>query len=362
MTTTTLLLKEWQSASGYWPQIVSVWIVFILWRIQQHHYQDNTIVDSMKVDPNIPTHKLHHSHKLTRQNGCDDISTSDTIDSDDDDENDGNTNADAMRAKRELEKLVPSSTEAECTRFVTASRNDTKRAKAKLDSYLQWHQDHTALVHLLDPNILLSNCKDDDWTIASQVAKMVACKQKSSTPLTTASATVARIARMYCNNVSGDSICDREGHRILHIMPGRMDSTLVQPCTYALALALYIDRKLDRSSEETITVLIDVRGRKGWQNRHPCRQLSFIQSVTKLLLAMFPERLHRCLVFPVPTSGMWIWNLCKGWIDPSTVSKIHLLEGEARIFSPPPFGQMEVFMTPEIAQWLEDQRNDDLED
>ena len=63
----------------------------------------------------------------------------------------------------------------------------------------------------------------------------------------------------------------------------------------------------------------------------------------------------------VPSSGMWIWKLCKGWIDPSTVSKIQLLEGEARIFSPPPFGQMEAFMTPEIAQWLEDQRNNDLE-
>ena len=358
MTTLMLLFSEWQNGSGYWTHIVSVWILFILWRIQQH--RQDTFIDIDYL--NISTHKKN-KHNLTRQIGSDDISTTDTIDSDDDDENDGtdnaDSNADAKKAKRELQKLVPLSTEAECTRFVTASRNVTKRAKAKLDTYLQWHQDHAAMICSLNPDILLSNNDEDDWMIASHVAKMVVCKEKSR--VSVATIPVARIARMYCDNISGDSICDREGHRMLHIMPGKMDSTMVHPYTYALALALFIDRKLDRSSDETITVLIDVRGRKGWQNRHPCRQLPFIQSVTRLLLAMFPERLHRCLVFPVPSSGMWIWKLCKGWIDPSTVSKIQLLEGEARIFSPPPFGQMEAFMTPEIAQWLEDQRNNDLE-
>jgi hypothetical protein len=57
---------------------------------------------------------------------------------------------------------------------------------------------------------------------------------------------------------------------------------------------------------------------------------------------------------------MWIWNLCSVWIDPLTVAKINLLEGEARIFSPAPFKEMEVFMSPKIALMLECRRNEGI--
>ena len=328
---------------GYWTHFMGVLILLLLWKFQRLQ-QNETI---------------HHPSSPTDDAMLKRIVTVDSTVSEDSDGDDNETvnscsseNIYSDEGERKLHRLVPLSTEEECTRFFAACKHDTGRAHTKLEAYLQWHQDHAAIEETLG---LESHPKSDryDWKIASQVA-MIASKEKSG-------ASLARIARVYCDE-DGAPICDREGHRMLHIMPGLMNGKTAYPATYALALALFINKKLDRLSSEKITVIIDVRGRKGWANIHPCRQLPFIQSVTKLLLAMFPERLHRCLLFPVPLSGMWIWNLCKVWIDPLTVSKINLLSGEARINSSPPFAQMEAFMTPNIAQMLEDQRNEDLED
>jgi hypothetical protein len=328
---------------GYWTHFMGTLVLFLLWKFQQHQ-QDETI-----NDPSSPIVDAMVKRIVT-------VDTTVSEDSDGDDDETENSYSDEKlysdEGDRKLHDLVPLATEEECKRFFAACKQDTGRAQTKLEAYLQWNQDHAEIEETLG---LDSNPKSDeeDWKIASQVA-MIACNEKSG-------ASLARIARVYSDD-TGAPICDREGHRMLHIMPGQIDGKEAYPATYALALALFINRKLDRSSSEKITVMIDVRGRKGWANIHPCRQLPFIQSVTKLLLAMFPERLHRCLLFPVPSSGMWIWNLCKVWIDPLTVSKINLLAGEARIVSSPPFAQMEAFMTPEIAQMVEDQRNEDLED
>jgi hypothetical protein len=135
---------------------------------------------------------------------------------------------------------------------------------------------------------------EDEWNKAAAIA-MVSCQEDVT------SVKLPRLARVY--SVDGSAVRDRDGRRILHVMPGQMDPSLAKPSTYALALALYIDRKMDRASSECLTVALDVRGGKGWRNIPPLRNLPFIKTVVKLLLAMFPERLHKCLLFPVPQAA-----------------------------------------------------------
>jgi hypothetical protein len=71
------------------------------------------------------------------------------------------------------------------------------------------------------------------------------------------------------------------------------------------------------------------------------------------IAAMFPERLHQCLLFPVPQAANWIWNIVKAWIDPDTSRKVQLLKGHATKVSQPPFEAMEKFLEPEVAKLLE---------
>lgn len=328
-------VTESKSSWGYWTHFVCGFVLVLLWRFQQHQLEGHLESPKRAIEREI----------------ADDITVVESIDSDEDDE--GGKQEESLiseKAKLELHGLVPSSTSAECARFVKASRTDIRRAKDKLEAYLKWHQEHALFEKSLEFNGE-PRTDEDEWILASQVA-IIACNEKSGVSLD-------RIAGIYCDNI-GTPIRDFEGHRILHVMPGRVDAKIAHPNTYALALALFINKKLDRSSSEKITVVIDVRGRKGWPNIHPCRQLPFIKAITGLLLAMFPERLHRCLLLPVPASAMWIWNLCSVWIDPLTVAKINLLEGEARIFSPAPFKEMEVFMSPKIALMLECRRNEGI--
>jgi len=163
-----------------------------------------------------------------------------------------------------------------------------------------------------------------------------------------------RLGRMY--QIDADYARDKSGARILHFIPGQLDPKLADHITYALACALYVDRKLKRESHETLTVMIDVRGGFGWPNIMPHRQLPFIQTVTKLLLALFPERCNRCLLYPMPSSALWIWNLVKVWIDPVTSSRMCLLSGPATIRSTPPFSQMEEHLTIEMSHFIENKR------
>jgi len=71
---------------------------------------------------------------------------------------------------------------------------------------------------------------------------------------------------------------------------------------------------------------------------------------------MFPERLGRAIVYPVPYTLSWIWTAAKCCIDPETRKKIVLLTGPARVASPPPTEQLLDYLEPEVEFLIEFER------
>jgi hypothetical protein len=251
----------------------------------------------------------------------------------------------------QLEQLVPEATVAERLRFLVAKKGNVEAAAKALKAYLQWRNDHQHTQKQGEPALLeLELYTDDndwnDWNIAAAAA----CKARKETCRTP----LPRIARLH--KIEGSDIRDRRGYRALHIIPGQMDDRLVSLTTYATAVALYIDRKLARESPDRVSVLIDVRGGVGWRNTHVSKLLPFIQTTTKLLLTMFPERLQRAVVYPLPPAFGWIWSVSKRCIDPLTADKICLLTGPATIESPPPVSQMVEYLDESIVALLEKER------
>jgi CRAL/TRIO domain len=314
---------------GYYAHVIALLILFCLWRFP------SASAKGLLNDPNKAT-KGNNGSALQRCTSDED-STSDDV---------SVKLKEVMDQDEELRQLFPNATAAERKRFQIARIGNIEACKAQLGVYLEWREKHGVIGKNLECEKIESD--EDEWNNAATIA-MVSCEEEL--PYTR----LPRLARIY--SVDGSAVRDRDGRRILHVMPGQMDPKLAKPSTYAVALALYIDRQLDRASTECLTVALDVRGGKGWPNIPPLRNLPFIKSVVKLLLAMFPERLHRCLLFPVPQAANWIWNIIKAWIDPDTSCKVQLLTGPATIVSQPPFAAMERFLEPEVAKLLENKRH-----
>jgi hypothetical protein len=298
-----------------------------------------------------PDKRHHHSSKQAQQQRPRTVSSDvsdesvETVSSDDDDDK----SVVYEEEDFELEQLVPEATAAERLRFLVAKKGNVKTAAKCFGAYLQWrmdHQYHGGDSALLDMELYTEDSDWNDWNMAAAAA----CRAKKETCRTP----LPRLARLH--KMEGNDIRDRRGYRVLHIIPGQMDEQLVSLTTYATAVALYIDRKLARESSERISVLIDVRGGEGWRNLHVSKLLPFIQTTTKLLIAMFPERLQRAIVFPLPPAFGWIWKVSKRCMDPLTAGKICLLTGPATIASPPPVPQMVEYLDASIVALLEKAR------
>ncbi|KAL7465262.1 hypothetical protein ACHAXS_005607 [Conticribra weissflogii] len=114
----------------------------------------------------------------------------------------------------------------------------------------------------------------------------------------------------------------KDGTRILHILPARLDLSLAAAPTYSLAAALYLDSLLRRTDAERLTLVCDVRGGRGWTNPTPMSTFPFIRSTSSLLGQHYPERLERMILFPMPKAAMWVWGAAQKCLDPNTASKV----------------------------------------
>lgn len=114
----------------------------------------------------------------------------------------------------------------------------------------------------------------------------------------------------------------KDGSRIFQLVPARLDLTLASAQVYALASALYLDNRLSRHTTEKISLICDVRGGDGWANPTPWSLLPFIRATSSLLGQHFPERLKRFVLFPMPSSAVWIWSTVKKFVDVDTASKV----------------------------------------
>ena len=247
-----------------------------------------------------------------------------------------------------LDDRVPEATLEERERFLKARKGNPDKAAHALLHYLDWRTTYEQQLPQQRSHQSRSGDADhEDWNWATQCAQVLK-KEPVLRPL-------PRVIRMHTLH-DGQPACDLQGRRMVHILPGLMDERLSALQTYALAVAIYLDRKLPRDSLEQMTVLIDLRGGRGWRNLHAVQLLSFIQSATLLLLALFPERLGRALLYPLPQSCAWAWHVVRRCLDVVTRDKMVVLTGPATIVAPPPTQQLEWHVHPNVVALLEQER------
>lgn len=156
----------------------------------------------------------------------------------------------------------------------------------------------------------------------------------------------------------GSPITDKGGSKILYVLPALINRKVAQADFYALALSFYLDRKFDRSSEEKMTVVIDVRAGDGWPNPMAVMMVKFAHTVMRQLQQRYPERLESLVVFPLPWAAMGVWSAIKRVFRLDILDKITLVSGPAETTSPLPKEKIEGLIDPDILDAMEQLRID----
>lgn len=213
-----------------------------------------------------------------------------------------------------LYQALPESTQSERYRFLIDRNGNTKLAITKLGNYLEWRHRH----HCDDD----SSCHfDSSWTYATQLA--LRADENLNPSIDDHNRTDVTSMKLPCTLITFEH---KDKKYLLHL-PARIDTQLASTSVYALALAIYIDHVLDRSSMEKITLVIDVRAGQGWANISAINLIPFIQSTVRLLCDLHPTRLERCIIYPVPIIANIIWKAVKPFVGKETVQKICLVSG-----------------------------------
>lgn len=203
-------------------------------------------------------------------------------------------------------------------------------------------------------------------TLSSTAADEDKNAVSSSSLLLAPTVVLPQVVYCHCSN-SGGSIsspneddktflCDKQGHTILHVLAARLDPQKAGKHAhelYATSLALYLDRYFlnhpsggrndnkddddnDNNKKHRVTLLLDVRAGKGWRNPPALELVGLVRHLATVLHDLYPDRLHKCLLFPVPRPAIWIWNMFRGLLDESIRNTVCLLPGGALAESPAP--------------------------
>jgi CRAL/TRIO domain len=151
----------------------------------------------------------------------------------------------------------------------------------------------------------------------------------------------------------GKPVTDKEGGKILHVLPALINRQVAQADFYALVLSFYLDRKFDRSSDEKMTVVVDVRAGEGWPNPVAFMMVKFVRTITKELQARYPERLKSLVVYPVPWAAMGVWTAIKRVFGFDTARKVTLVSGPADSAAALPKGELEGLIDGDVLDMME---------
>jgi len=248
--------------------------------------------------------------------------------------------------------LQKGSTPEERQRFFLSSGGNTQATIRSLNHYLRWNKLYVGTKRDNGIRILPTPDGDYDLWVESCLTAMKLCGEVENIVL-------PRIVRMpptHANatpNAKHDNFVDRDGHRAFCIRPGLMDLRLARGSTYTLAVAIYIDGCCARDELERVTVCLDVRAGRGWPNTHVLRLIPFIKESLKILLPLFPERLHKALVYPVPPAFLFVWKMMSKYLDKDTVDKVCIIEGRCKIEAPPPDDKLRAHFGEKELQQLE---------
>ena len=211
-----------------------------------------------------------------------------------------------------LKNQFPASTAMERKRFLDSGRS-LKRATEKMDSYLCWREyynlDHPKLKRI---SRLRNDLKVWNFAVA------YACKYFEDGP---ASRQLPRVVKFG----EKKDLRALDGNRIFHVLPVLIDDEAASVNFHALCIAIYLDLKLDRNSDEKIHVVVDVRGMPNFPSAPSTVLITLIQSLTKHLADHMPERLIDAVVFPVPLISKPMQPFFEGMLDRKVRRKISVI-------------------------------------
>ena len=246
---------------------------------------------------------------------------------------------DSSKSIERLQKRHPNATKAECIRFFKCTKLNEKAASARIDEWFAWRLENGLPLSLDDATDNDLNeetiphghdyMKADEqiWNESAQIALQILSKGVTSSNL--------QLPQIICsyemhqpsggtndNDSTNATPRCRDGTRIFHLLPARCDLSIATAQVYALVAALYLDRLLSRSTTEKVSLICDVRGGRGWANPTPWSLLPFVQATSSLLGRHFPERLKRMVLYPMPSSAVWVWAAAQKFLDADTASKV----------------------------------------
>ena len=255
------------------------------------------------------------------------------------------------------------STLSERRRFLVACKGNTTATMERLNHYIKWNEQHVKLRDENQIRIKHTGDRDYDLWVESCLTAMKMSGEVEKIVL-------PRIIRMLCreekrnifkndesfHKIGNSDYLDRDGYRTFCFRPALMDIKLAKASTYTLAVAIYLDRSCDREEMEKVTVCVDVRAGRGWPNTHVLRLIPFIKHCMKILLPLFPERLHKAVVYPIPPAFLHVWRMISKYMDPLTAERVCVIEGKCKIEAPPPMEKLLVHFGEEELERLEASR------
>ena len=266
-----------------------------------------------------------------------------------------------------LASKFPAATDAECQRFLKARRGNLQTASEKLGEYMDWR-----LRYQLDRSDNVDGHRTNrtdaqDWTFAAKLALELDehPKQDSHPHFNKQSLhkrpkpkTLPQIVTVYYLDEINRFPCQTiDNNLILHVLPAQVNKKIATPETYALAMAIYLDLKFDRySTSDFASIFIDVRPGRGWANPPAYTMMPFITHVSKLLHHYFPERLHQCIIYPLPKAAIWIWDMAKRFLDKDVVNAVLLIGGSDALTAATPIVKLSQFLDKEIIDRMEQRR------
>ena len=296
----------------------------------------------------------------------------------------------------ELQQKFPQATAAECRRFHQANPKD---AANKLDAYLAWREKYKLDVELQsfeDEDEIGSTSKDlHDWKLAVQKVKSSMegwtshndregqtkslaanstpshddkkkrtfnrSRKKEKTPPGDRFITVPQLIVGPVVEGTNETIRDLTGHRIFCHLPARIDLKAASYETHAEIMALYMDSKQHRNSDEEFTLLVDVRPGPKWKNPPAINMLGFIRHVAHRVHDLVPGQLHRCIIYPVPHAAVHIWHLVRNFLNAQIRDLLVVIPGCASSSrSPTPTKALEEYLSKEALVSLEKARQQAL--
>jgi hypothetical protein len=263
-----------------------------------------------------------------------------------------------------LDDRFPTSTAMERLRFLRACKGNIEGAVVKLEAYIDWRELHGLDSPEYQESKLGSTSDDQDWQESCSMALAYAekmglmgekAKKKGNRSPKSESKKLPQIVFVHTDE-NGEAKKSLRGNLILHVMPGRLDRKKAPAEIYSLALGLYLDRKQNRESLDLFSVMLDVRGGKGWANPPAYNMMPFIKSAATLLHQHYPERLDKLIVYPLPRPALWIWHMVKPFLDVSVVLSAHLIGGKDTSAAPPPNDKLAEFVDLSILEAMEKHR------